>query len=99
VCFVVYKTTSEQECAILTTLYLIDTKNTDKYKSNVLNDTTLKLKTSECSSVIVFKNLSRVVSLYVFHSWLLFTLIVCWLAISEEMSLKFIYLLSLKQIP
>jgi hypothetical protein len=32
------------------------------------------------------------------HSWLLFTLIACWLAISEEMSLKSIYLISLNQV-
>jgi hypothetical protein len=30
-CFVVRKTTSEQECAILTTLYLADAKNTDSW--------------------------------------------------------------------
>jgi hypothetical protein len=33
------------------------------------------------------------------HSWLLFTLIACWLAISEDMSLKSIILLFLNQIP
>jgi hypothetical protein len=33
------------------------------------------------------------------HSWLLFTLIACWLAISEEMSLKSIISLLLYQIP
>jgi hypothetical protein len=33
------------------------------------------------------------------HSWALFTLIACWLAISEEMSLKSIILLFLNQIP
>jgi hypothetical protein len=73
-----------------------------RYKSNVLKDTTWKLKTSECSSIIAFENLSRIVSLCGFqnswsflifvtisiHSWLLFTLIVCWLAISEEMPLE-----------
>jgi hypothetical protein len=65
-------------------------------------DTTWKLKTSECSSVIAFENLSRIISLCDFqniwslsvfmtmpiHSWLLFILIACWLAISEETPLK-----------
>jgi hypothetical protein len=73
-----------------------------RYKSNILNDISWKLKSSECSSVIDFKNLSRIVILCGFqniwsflvfvtisiHSWLLFTLIACWLAISEEMRLK-----------
>jgi hypothetical protein len=68
----------------------------------MLKDTTQKLKISECSRVIAFENLSRIVSLGDYqniwsfsifvtmsiHSWLLFTLIACWLAISEEMSLK-----------
>jgi hypothetical protein len=31
VCFVVHKTTSELECAILTTLYLASAKNTDSW--------------------------------------------------------------------
>jgi hypothetical protein len=73
-----------------------------RYKSNILNDTTWKLKISECSSVITFKNLSRIAILCGFqnigsfsifvtmsiHSWLLFILIACWLAISEETTLK-----------
>jgi hypothetical protein len=60
------------------------------------------LKTSECSSVIAFKNLSRIISLCDFqniwsfsifvtmsiHSWILFILIACWLTISEETHLK-----------
>ncbi len=68
----------------------------------MLNDITWKLKASECSSVIAFENLSRIISLCGFqniwsfsvfvtmsiHSWLLFILISCWLAISEGMSLK-----------
>jgi hypothetical protein len=79
----------------------------------MLKDTTWKLKTSECSSVIGFENLSKIVSLCGFqniwscsifvtmliHSWLLFSFIACWLAISAEMSLKSIYLISLNQIP
>jgi hypothetical protein len=73
-----------------------------RYKSNMLNDISWKLKSSECSSVISFENLSRIVILCGFqniwsflvfvtiliHSWLLFTLIACWLAISEEMPLR-----------
>jgi hypothetical protein len=68
----------------------------------MLKDISWKLKSSECSSMIAFENLSRIVILCGFqniwsflvfvtisiHSWLLFTLIACWLAISEEMSLK-----------
>jgi hypothetical protein len=68
----------------------------------MLKDTTWKLKTFECSSVIAFKTLSRIISLCGFqniwsfpvfvtmsiHSWLLFILIACWLAISEETPLK-----------
>jgi hypothetical protein len=74
---------------------------------------TWHLKTFECSSVIAFENLSIIVSLCDFqniwsfsvfvtksiHSWLLLTLIVCWLAISEEMSLKSINLIFLDEIP
>jgi hypothetical protein len=73
-----------------------------RYKSNMLNDTTWKLKTSECSSIITFENLSRTISLCGFqniwsflilvtmsiHSWILFILIACWLAISEETPLE-----------
>jgi hypothetical protein len=73
-----------------------------RYKLNMLNDTTLKLKTYECSSIIAFENVSRIVSLCDFQnslsflifvtilicSGLLFTLIACWLGISEEMPLK-----------
>jgi hypothetical protein len=84
-----------------------------RYKSNVLKDTTCKLKISECSRVIAFENLYRIVSLCDFqniwtfsvfvtmsiHSWLLFTLIACWIAISEEMSLKSIISFLLNQIP
>jgi hypothetical protein len=33
VCFVVLKTTSEQECMILTTLYLTGAKNTDSWRA------------------------------------------------------------------
>jgi hypothetical protein len=33
-----------------------------RYKSNMLKDTTWKLKTSECLSVTAFENLSRIVS-------------------------------------
>jgi hypothetical protein len=61
--------------------------------------------------VIDFENLSRIVSLCGFqniwsfsvfttmliHYWLLLTLIACWLAISEEMSLKSIILYFLNQ--
>jgi hypothetical protein len=80
-----------------------------RYKSKMLKDTTWKLKTYECSSVIAFeKNPTRIISLCgsqniwsfsVFmtmsiHSWLLFILIACWLAISEEMPLKSILPLS-----
>jgi hypothetical protein len=75
-----------------------------RYKSNMLKDISWKLKSSECSSVIAFENQSRIVILCGFqniwsflvfvtiliHSWLLFTLIACWLAISEQMPLKFI---------
>jgi hypothetical protein len=82
-------------------------------KFDVLKDTTWKLKTFECSSVISFENLSRIVSLCGFqnrwnfsvfvtisiHSWLLFTLIACWLAIYEEVSLKSIILIILNRIP
>jgi hypothetical protein len=73
-----------------------------RYKSNILKDISWKLKSSECSSVITFENPSRIVILCGFqniwsfllfviitiHSWLLFTLITYWLAISEEMTLK-----------
>jgi hypothetical protein len=73
-----------------------------RYKSNMLKNISWKLKSSECSSVISFENPSRIVNLCGFqniwsflvfviisiHSWLLFTLIACWLAISEEMPLK-----------
>jgi hypothetical protein len=69
------------------------------------------LKAPECSSVIAFENLSSFVSLCGFqniwsfsvfvtisiHSWLLFTLIACWLAISEEMSLMSIIFIFLNQ--
>jgi hypothetical protein len=79
----------------------------------MLKDTTWKLKISECSRIIAFENLSRIVSLCSFqniwsfsvfvtmsiHSWLLFTLIASWLAISEEMSLKYIISFLLNQIP
>jgi hypothetical protein len=79
----------------------------------MLMDITWKLKAFECPSVIAFENLSRIVSLCGFqknwsfsvfvtmsiHSWLLFTLIACWLAMSEEMFLKSINLLFLNQIP
>jgi hypothetical protein len=79
----------------------------------MLKDTTWKLEISECSIVIAFENLSRIVSLCGFqniwsflifvtmsiHSWLFFTLIACWLAISEEMSLKSIISFLLNQIP
>jgi hypothetical protein len=72
------------------------------YKSNMLKGIPWKLKSSECSSVIAFENLSRIVILCGFqniwnflvfvtisiYSWLLFTLIAFWLAISEEMPLK-----------
>jgi hypothetical protein len=68
----------------------------------MLKDISWKLKSFECSSAIAFKNLSTIVILCGFqniwsfivcvtisiHSWLLFTLIACWLAISEEMPLK-----------
>jgi hypothetical protein len=78
----------------------------------MLKDTTWKLKTSEFSSIIVVENLSSFVSLGGFqnlwsfsvfvtisiHSWLLFTLIACWLAIIEEMSLKSIIFIFLNQI-
>jgi hypothetical protein len=37
-CFVVYKATSEQEHAILTTLYLADAKNTNKLSLDFSND-------------------------------------------------------------
>jgi hypothetical protein len=71
-------------------------------KSNMLKNISWKLKSSDCSSVIAFKNLSRIVILCDFqniwnflvfvtisiHSWLLFTLIAYWLAINEEMPLK-----------
>jgi hypothetical protein len=71
-----------------------------------------KLKTSKCSSVIAFENLSIIVSLCGFQniwsfsvfvtmsisSWILFTLITCWLAINEEMSLKSIISFLLNQI-
>jgi hypothetical protein len=74
----------------------------------MLKDISWKLKSSECSSVIAFENLSRIVILCGFqkiwsflvfviisiHSWLLFTLIACWLAISEEMPLKSIIFFS-----
>jgi hypothetical protein len=79
----------------------------------MLKDTTWKLKTCECSSVIGFEDLSRIVSLCGFqdlwsflvfgtisiHSLLLFTLIAYWQAISEEMSLKFTNLFFLNHIP
>jgi hypothetical protein len=39
-----------------------------KYKSNMLKDTTWKLKISECSRVIIFENLSRIVSLCDFQN-------------------------------
>jgi hypothetical protein len=69
-----------------------------RYKSNMLKDTSGKLKTFECSSIIAFENLSRLSSLCGFqnicsfsvfvtmsiHSWLSFILFACWLAISEE---------------
>jgi hypothetical protein len=35
VCFIVHKTTSEQERAVLTTLYLADAKNTEDQKGKV----------------------------------------------------------------
>jgi hypothetical protein len=61
------------------------------------------LKSSVCSSIIAFENHSRIPSMCGFqniynflifvtmwiHSWLLFTLIVCWLAISDETPLKY----------
>jgi hypothetical protein len=73
-----------------------------RHKSNMLKDTTWKLKTSERSSLIAFKNLYRIISLCGFqniwsflvfvtmsiHLRLLFILIACWLAISEETPLK-----------
>jgi hypothetical protein len=73
-----------------------------RYKSNMLKDTTWRLKTSECSIVTVFENLSTIASLCGFqniwsflvfvtmsvYSFILFILIACWLAISEEMPLK-----------
>jgi hypothetical protein len=79
----------------------------------MLKDITWKLKTSKCSNVITFENLYRIINLcglqniwsfLIFmtisiHSWLLFTLKACWLAISEEMSLKSIIFLFLSQIP
>jgi hypothetical protein len=79
----------------------------------MLKDTTRKLKARECSSLIAFKNLSSIVSSFGFQniwsfsvfmtisilSWLLFTLIACCLAISEEMSLKSIISILLNQIP
>jgi hypothetical protein len=39
-----------------------------RYKSNMLKDTTCELKTSECSSVIAFENLSRIISLCGFQN-------------------------------
>jgi hypothetical protein len=38
----------------------------------VLKDTTRKLKNSECSSIIAFENLFRIVTLYVFSKYLEF---------------------------
>jgi hypothetical protein len=73
----------------------------------------LKVQNFYCSCIIVFENLSIIVSLWVFqnlwsfsvivtisiHSWVLFTLIACWLAISEEMSLKSTIFKLLNQTP
>jgi hypothetical protein len=78
----------------------------------MLKDITWKLEAPEYSSVIAFENLFSIVSFCGFqniwsfsvfvtisiHSWLLLTLIACWLAISEEISLKSIYLFLLNQI-
>jgi hypothetical protein len=79
----------------------------------MLKDTTWKLKTYECSSVTAFENLSKIVILCGFqnlrsfplfvtisiHSWLLFTLIACWLAISTEVPLKSTNMIFLNRIP
>jgi hypothetical protein len=43
-----------------------------RYKSNMLKDIACKLKTSKCSSVIAFENLSRIFSLYGFQKYLEF---------------------------
>jgi hypothetical protein len=70
------------------------------------------LKAYECSSLNAIKNLSRIVTFCGFqnpcnfsvfvtisiHSWLLFNLIACWLAIGEEISLRSIILIFLNQI-
>jgi hypothetical protein len=43
-----------------------------RYKSNMLKDTTCRLKTSECSSVIAFEKQYRIVSLCGFQKYLKF---------------------------